>query len=292
MQREMTIAGARAAISAARSSSRAPDAGGRQVRVGFVPTMGALHEGHLALVHAARAVSDFVVMSVFVNPTQFGPGEDLARYPRDLEGDAAKAAGAGVDLLFSPTVEEMYAEPPALRIDAGSLGRCWEGAARPGHFDGVLTVVTKLFHVVSPDVAVFGQKDFQQAAMVRQLAREFFFPIEIVVVPTVREPDGLAMSSRNAFLGADDRERALSLSRALRAATDSYLAGEREGPALEATGRAVLDATPGVATDYFAVVNPRTLARAPHASAGCVAIVAARVGGTRLIDNAVIEAGP
>jgi pantoate--beta-alanine ligase len=288
MQRETTIAGVRAAVAAARATA----GGAREVRIGFVPTMGALHEGHLALVRAAREVSSFVVMSVFVNPTQFGPGEDLSRYPRDIEGDAAKAAGAGVDLLFAPTAEEIYPEPPLLRIDAGDPGSRWEGATRPGHFDGVLLVVAKLFQIVAPDVAVFGRKDFQQSVLVRHLVRELCFPVEIVVAPTVRESDGLALSSRNAFLAADDRQRALSLSRALRAASDRFARGERSGDALEAAGRTVLEATAGVVTDYFAVVDPHTLLRAKQATAESVALVAARVGGTRLIDNANVGERP
>jgi len=262
-------------------------------RVGFVPTMGFLHEGHLRLVDAARHASDYVVMSIFVNPLQFGPTEDLARYPRDPEGDAAKAASRGVDLLFTPSVEEMYAANRAVSVTATGLDRRWEGEIRPGHFAGVLTVVCKLFNVVQPDVAVFGQKDFQQATLVRAMVRDLDVPLEILVAPIVREADGLAMSSRNVYLSPDERRRALSLSRALRAVTDAFDAGERSPVALVAAGRRVLDAESDVRVDYLAVVSPTTLEPVARAEAGAAALLAARVGATRLLDNAVLgEAWP
>ena len=176
-------------------------------RVAFVPTMGYLHDGHLSLVDEARRRADFVVMSIFVNPLQFGPTEDLARYPRDPDGDARKAASRGVDLLFAPGPDVMYPREPEVRVTPRSLDRRWEGEVRPGHFAGVLTVVAKLFNIVQPDVAVFGQKDVQQATLVRAMVRDLDFPIDVVVAPTTREPDGLAMSSRNSYLDADARRR-------------------------------------------------------------------------------------
>jgi pantoate--beta-alanine ligase len=255
--------------------------------------MGFLHEGHLRLVDAARRASDFVVMSIFVNPLQFAPTEDLARYPRDPGGDAAKAAARGVDLLFTPAVDEMYAANRAVSLTATGLDRRWEGEIRPGHFAGMLTVVCKLFNVVQPDVAVFGQKDFQQATLVRAMVRDLDVPVEIFVSPIVREPDGLAMSSRNVYLSRDERRRALSLSRALRAMTDAFDGGERSTDALVAAGRRVLEAEHDVRVDYLAVVSPSTLEPVARAEAGAAVLLAARVGATRLLDNAVLgEAWP
>src|SRR5919199_779331 len=184
--------------------------------------MGYLHDGHLRLVDEARRRTQFVVLSIFVNPLQFGPSEDFARYPRDADGDAEKARERGVDLLFAPTLDEMYPRPPEVRVVPGALADEWEGAVRPGHFAGVLTVVAKLFNIVQPDVAVFGQKDFQQATLIRAMVRDLDVPLELVVAPTVRGPDGLAMSSRNAYLSPDERQRALSLSRALAAVARAY----------------------------------------------------------------------
>ena len=260
----------------------------RGARVGFVPTMGFLHEGHLRLVDRARAEAAVVVMSVFVNPLQFAPTDDLARYPRDPEGDAAKAMARGVDVLFTPTAEEMYPGGRVVRVDAEKLGDRWEGAVRPGHFSGMLTVVAKLFNVVQPDVAVFGQKDFQQAALVRAMVRDLDFPIELVVAPTTREADGLAMSSRNSYLSADERGRALALSRALRAACSAFAAGEHRASALEVLARAELR---DVEPDYFALADARTLEPVDVCDGGTVAMVAARVGRTRLIDNALLGRG-
>ena len=272
------------------------DARSRGKRVGFVPTMGFLHDGHLALVDEARKRAEFVVMSIFVNPLQFAPTEDLARYPRDPEGDAAKAAARGVDLLFTPAVTEMYRAGDAragdVLVTAQRLDQRWEGAVRPGHFAGVLTVVAKLFNIVQPDVAVFGQKDFQQAALVRALVRDLDVPAEVIVAPTVREGDGLAMSSRNSYLSSDDRARALRLSRALRAVQDAFAEGERDGAALEAVGRAVLAEDAELVVDYLAVVDAESLEPAPLPKATDVAILAVRVGSTRLIDNAVLGGPP
>ncbi|HEX6058520.1 MAG TPA: pantoate--beta-alanine ligase [Gemmatimonadaceae bacterium] len=276
----MRIAEVRAAVAAARA---------RGARVAFVPTMGALHEGHLGLVDEARRHAAFVVMSIFVNPLQFGPGEDFTRYPRDADGDTAKAIARGADLVFLPAVEEMY--PPdgrAVAVVPERLHERWEGAVRPGHFTGVLTVVAKLFNIVLPDLAVFGRKDYQQAALVRALVRDLDIPVEIVVAPTSREPDGLARSSRNVYLSPEERRRALALSRGLLAMRSAFRAGERDPAALLAAGRRELDAEPGIRTDYLALVDPATLEPVARASAASVALVAARVGATRLIDNIIL----
>jgi pantoate--beta-alanine ligase len=274
---------------ALRAWLRARRAEGRQV--GFVPTMGALHEGHLHLVDEARRRADVTVASIFVNPLQFGAGEDLARYPRPLERDRLLASGRGVDALFLPDVGEMYPPGAATRVVPGPAADRWEGAARPGHFAGVLTVVAKLFHIVQPDVACFGQKDWQQAALVRQMVRDLDFSLEVVVVPTVREPDGLAMSSRNAYLDATDRVAAGSLPAALRALVARYRAGETDPVALVAAARAVLDVRPEVAAEYIAVVDPVTLEPVAPARDDAVALLAARVGPTRLIDNVILGQG-
>ena len=260
-------------------------------RIGLVPTMGALHEGHLALVDAARAGSDAVVMSIFVNPTQFGPNDDLSRYPRDLARDRALAAARGVDVLFAPSVEAMYPEGAEVRVVPGRVSVRWEGEFRPGHFAGVLTIVAKLLHLVEPERAWFGQKDFQQATLIRQMVRDLDFPLSIVVVPTVREPDGLALSSRNAFLSAADREQALGLSRALGAAAAAFASGERGAAALERVMRGGLAVHPGVEVEYIAVADPRTLEPVARTEDDTVILIAARVGSTRLIDNVILSKG-
>jgi pantoate--beta-alanine ligase len=257
-------------------------------RVAFVPTMGFLHEGHLRLVDEARRRADVTVMSIFVNPLQFGPQEDFARYPRDTAGDAAKASARGVDLLFSPTVEEMYRDERRVDVVPRALADQWEGAVRPGHFGGVLTVVAKLFNIVQPDVAVFGQKDIQQATLVRAMVEDLDFPLELIVAPTVREPDGLAMSSRNSYLDDGQHRQALALSRALRSIADGYARGERRAAELQAAGERVLAAEPGIRVDYLALVDPSHLRRVTEAAPGTIAIVAARVGATRLIDNMIL----
>ncbi len=260
----------------------------RGKRIGFVPTMGFLHEGHLRLVDDARRRADLVVMSIFVNPLQFGPTEDLSRYPRDAEGDAAKAEARGVDLLFIPEGPEMYPEPPRVVVTPRALAARWEGAARPGHFEGVLTVVAKLFNIVQPHVALFGQKDIQQATLVRAMVRDLDMPVEIVVSPTVRESDGLAMSSRNTYLDTSARERALALSGALRAVQAAHQSGERSATRLEELARAHL-AEHGVdEVDYVAVADPETLEPLTHAEVGSIVALAARVGRTRLIDNVIL----
>lgn len=256
--------------------------------VSFVPTMGALHEGHLTLVDEAKRVADTVVMSVFVNPLQFGPSEDFDRYPRTLDDDSRLASERGVDFLFTPTREDMYPEhAPVVIVHPGSIGKEWEGAVRPHHFEGVLTVVAKLFHIVMPDVAVFGQKDLQQVAAVKAMVRDLNFPVGIHVVPIVREVDGLAMSSRNRYLSPKDRELGLILSRALFAMRDVFGRGERRASALEATGWRMLERVVGLTPRYLAVVNADTFQRVNNVRHGDAAVGAVRVGETRLIDNII-----
>jgi pantoate--beta-alanine ligase len=258
-------------------------------RVGFVPTMGHLHEGHLALVDEARRRADAVLLSIFVNPLQFGPGEDLERYPRDLPRDRGLAEARGVELLFVPSVEAMYPPGAETRVVAGETAERWEGAARPGHFTGVLTVVAKLLHLAQPDVVCFGQKDVQQVTLVRRMLRDLDWPVELAVVPTVRDPDGLALSSRNAYLSPGERLEALVLSRGLRAAEAAWSAGQRSAAALEALVRASVDAAPAVRAEYIAVVEPEFLRPVTIASAGTIVALAARVGTTRLIDNVILQ---
>jgi pantoate--beta-alanine ligase len=239
----------------------------------------------------AHAHANAVVMSIFVNPLQFGPTEDFARYPRDPVGDVAKAASRAVDVVFTPPLEELY--PPhaptwPVRVVPLTDPARWDAAARPGHFDGVLTVVAKLFHIVQPDIAIFGQKDIQQVTMIRAMVKALDMPIELLIAPIARERDGLALSSRNAYLTPSDRQAALALSRALSQINRAWLAGTHDADALEARGRAVLDAVPAVQTEYLAVVEPERLEPVTHADAGAVAMVAARVGTTRLIDNIIL----
>ena len=256
--------------------------------IALVPTMGALHEGHLTLIDEASNVADLVVMSIFVNPLQFGPNEDFARYPRTLEDDAKLAAKRGVDFLFTPLKEDIYPEyAPVVLVHPGSIGKEWEGAVRPHHFEGVLTVVAKLFNIIMPDVAVFGQKDLQQAAVVKAMVRDLNFPVGILVAPTVREPDGLAMSSRNRYLSAKERELALILSRALFAMRDAFVRGERRASALEAIGWRMLERVVGLTPRYLAVVNADTFQRVNNVRHGDAAVGAVRVGETRLIDNII-----
>jgi pantoate--beta-alanine ligase len=256
--------------------------------ISFVPTMGALHEGHLTLVDEAKRVADTVIMSVFVNPLQFGPSEDFDRYPRTLDDDSKLATERGVDFMFTPTREDMYPEhAPVVIVHPGSVGKEWEGAVRPHHFEGVLTVVAKLFHIVMPDVAVFGQKDLQQVAVIKAMVRDLNFPVGIHVVPIVREPDGLAMSSRNRYLSPKDRELGLTLSRALFAMRDGFARGERRASALEATGWRMLERLVGLTPRYLAVINADTFQRVNNVRHGDAAIGAVRVGETRLIDNII-----
>lgn len=254
-------------------------------RIGFVPTMGALHEGHLSLVDEARRRCDAIVMSVFVNPLQFGPNEDFQRYPRDLERDQALAEGRGVTAFFTPSIEAMYPPGSEVRVVAGPMAECWEGEMRPGHFTGVLTVVAKLFHVVEPDVAVFGQKDIQQAVLIKRMVRDLDFGLELIIAPTVRESDGLALSSRNAYLGPEQRHQALGLSTGLRAAVRLWQGGEKARSALESHMREQFRTFPGLTVDYIAVVDPDRLTPVDVAVRGTIIAVAGRVGATRLLDN-------
>ena len=272
-----------AELRAATDAARASGAG-----VGFVPTMGALHAGHRALLARARAENDLVVASVFVNPLQFGPAEDLASYPRDREADLAVLAAEGTDLAFLPAEGEVWPAPPEVRLRVGALADRLEGLARPGHLDGVATVVAKLLHLVGPSRAYFGQKDAQQLAVVRRMVEDLAFPNEIVACPTVREPDGLAVSSRNAYLSAAERERATALYRALSAGRAAFQAGQRDPAAVEVAARDLLEDAPGVEPDYVALVEEATFEPAKQAEPGQVLATAARVGRTRLIDNVIL----
>jgi pantoate--beta-alanine ligase len=254
-------------------------------RVGVVMTMGALHDGHASLLRAARAGSDHLLVTVFVNPLQFGPNEDYDRYPRTFDRDLEVIAGHGGDLVFAPSRAEMYPNgDPAVRVNPGPLGEILEGASRPGFFHGVLTVVLKLLHLTRPHLSFFGEKDYQQLTLVRAMVRDLDLPVEIVGVPTVREPDGLALSSRNAYLDGPQRRSALALSRALAAAS---AAGERGAEAVLKEARAAFDATPGADLDYLVLTDP-DLGPAPDRGPARL-LVAARVGTTRLIDNAALE---
>jgi pantoate--beta-alanine ligase len=257
-------------------------------RIGLVPTMGALHEGHLSLVDEARRRSDLVVLSAFVNPLQFGPTEDFTRYPRNPARDRELASARGVAAMFTPPVEAMYPEGAETRISPGASGQGWEGAMRPGHFTGVLTVVGKLFNLVQPDLAVFGQKDIQQATLIRRMVRDLDFPLELIIAPTVREPDGLALSSRNAYLDPEQRRQALGLLMALRAADALWQKGERDAATLERHMREQFRMFPGVTVDYIAVVDPDHLEPVHSATRGTIIAVAGRLGTTRLIDNHIL----
>jgi pantoate--beta-alanine ligase len=248
--------------------------------IGLVPTMGALHAGHMSLVEAARRENDIVVVSAFVNPIQFGTGEDFERYPRDPDRDAGLLAEAGVDAIYRPATPVMYPSGASTRVHVGGLADPLEGAARPGHFEGVATVVTKLFAAVDPDRAYFGQKDAQQVAVVKRLARDLDLGLEIRVVPTVREPDGLALSSRNVYLSPDERKAAVALSAGLRAASEAYAAGERAPESLRATLLSRLGAEPLAVVEYAELVDPETFT-----PSGSLAVLAVRFGRTRLIDN-------
>jgi pantoate--beta-alanine ligase len=283
------LAGVRAVATSAELREATAAARNEPSEVGFVPTMGALHAGHRALLAAARREAGFVVASVFVNPLQFGPAEDLATYPRDREGDLAVLEGEGADLAFLPDEREVWPEPPEVRLHVGALGDRLEGASRPGHLDGVATVVAKLLHLVGPSRAYFGQKDAQQLAVVRRMVADLGFPNEVVACPTVREPDGLAVSSRNAYLPPAERTRAAVLYRALAAGRAAWSAGERDPAAVEAAAGAVLAGAEGVEVDYVALVEPAGFGSVERAEAGHVLAAAVRVGRTRLIDNVVLE---
>jgi pantoate--beta-alanine ligase len=279
MQLVTTIAEARAALHTARAQSSGS--------LGLVPTMGALHAGHLSLARRARVECSIVAASLFVNPLQFAPGEDFDRYPRQLDADRTLFAEAGVDLLFAPAAAEMTPPGATTFVDAGELGSRLDGAARPGHFRGVATVVSKLFHIIQPDRAYFGQKDAVQIAVLRRLVADLNFPVELVACPIVRDPDGLALSSRNAYLSAAERTHALALSRALTTMQTRLAAGETRAAALVAAGRAVVHAQPGIALEYLEAVDPASLLPVETVTPGTLVAIAARVGHTRLIDNFV-----
>jgi pantoate--beta-alanine ligase len=261
-------------------------------RIGFVPTMGFFHEGHLSLMRRARGDCGVVVVSLFVNPTQFNDPSDLAAYPRDERRDAALASKAGVDWLFAPNEAEMYPPATATAVVVSGVSEPLEGVSRgPGHFRGVATVVAKLFNIVQPAVAYFGQKDAQQALVIRRMARDLDFPLHVEVCPTVREPDGLAMSSRNVRLSPEARGRALALKRGLDAATAAIAAGERDRERVERCGRDAMEAL-GVEPEYFAVLCANTLMPVDSLEGEILVAVAAQVGGVRLIDNAIVRVAP
>ncbi len=289
-------AGAGSAMRTLRTVSelRAGLAGRRRdgATIGLVPTMGAFHEGHLSLIRRAREACDVVVVSLFVNPAQFNQTADLHAYPRDELRDTALAAELGVEILFAPALETVYPDGFATRVSVAGVGELLEGARRGReHFDGVATVVTKLFAMVAPDVAYFGQKDYQQTLVIRRLVRDLDLPVRIEVCPTVREPDGLAMSSRNAQLSASERRRATALHRALAAAATALREGERDGSEIVARAEAVLAAA-DVETEYFTLADPDTLAPLERVEGDALALVAARLGRTRLIDNQPLSAAP
>ena len=258
--------------------------------IGLVPTMGALHPGHDSLVNRARRENRRVIASIFVNPRQFGPQEDFARYPQPFESDRARLEALGVDAIFHPPVDQIYPASFKTTVDPGPLGEVLEGKSRPGHFAGVLTVVLKLFNLTQPKRAYFGQKDFQQLVLVRQLVRDFGLPIRIVACPTVREPDGLAMSSRNAYLDPDQRKVAPLIRQALARAAERFAAGETEPASLEAVALEILEATPKLSIDYVCVVDEATLRTPGRAVPGSVLAIAVKLGPTRLIDNVVFGA--
>jgi pantoate--beta-alanine ligase len=269
-----------------RAASRAVRNSGQSL--GLVPTMGALHAGHIALVRAARAQCDVVAASIFVNPKQFGPNEDFSKYPRTFEKDCALLEAEGVALIFAPQPEEMYPAGASTFVEVEGVGDRLDGASRPGHFRGVATIVAKLFHIVGPDKAFFGQKDAAQVAVLRSMVRDQNFDLDLVVCPTVREPDGLALSSRNRYLSAEERARALVLSAALNAISATYRAGQKSVARLLEAGRSVLATEPEVRVDYLEIVNADTLLPLTEAAPGALAAVAAYVGSTRLIDNTIL----
>ncbi len=275
-----TIAEARTALRKLRAAGKI---------IGLVPTMGALHAGHLSLVRAAQAQTDAIAVSIFVNPTQFGPKEDFGKYPRTFEADCALLEAEGVELLFAPGADEIYPAGASTFVDVEGVSNRLDGASRPGHFRGVATVVAQLFHIIQPDKAFFGQKDAAQVAVLRKMVRELHFSLELVVCPIVREPDGLAMSSRNRYLSAEERAQALVLSRALRVVEARVAAGETDPQRLIEAGLGEIASEPGVRVDYFRIVDPDTLEDVPDLQGGALVAVAALVGATRLIDNVVIE---
>jgi pantoate--beta-alanine ligase len=262
----------------------------RNGTLALVPTMGALHAGHLSLIDAAKRDCTHVAASIFVNPLQFGPNEDFGRYPRTFEADSAALAAAGVDLLFAPSAETLTPAGATTFIEVGGISDRLDGAHRPGHFRGVATIVSKLFHIVSPDRAYFGQKDAAQIAVLRAMARDLNFPVELVACPIVREPDGLALSSRNRYLTPEQRQRATILRRALDAAASLHASGERNSQALVAALLRIFATEPSVMVEYAAVVDPGTLLPLTETTGGALLAVAAHLGETRLIDNHLIGA--
>jgi pantoate--beta-alanine ligase len=275
-----TIPEARAACGDARASRK---------RLGLVPTMGALHEGHLSLVRAARAQCDAVAVSIFVNPTQFGPAEDLSKYPRQFARDRRLLEKEGVEILFAPPVEEIYPCGAVTWVLVEGLSEKLDGRSRPGHFRGVTTIVAKLFHIFEPEAAFFGQKDAAQLAVIRRMVEDLNFPVEIVACPIVREADGVAMSSRNTYLNREERSRALVLQRSLQEARQQFNAGERIAAKLIAAAKEVIAREPQVTLDYFEIVDPDTLDPVERISQKMLVAVAAYVGSTRLIDNLVLN---
>jgi pantoate--beta-alanine ligase len=264
------------------------DLAGRERPMGFVPTMGFLHEGHLSLVRKAREENQTVVVSIFANPTQFAPDEDLDNYPRDIDRDLELLSGVGTDLVWIPTVELMYPENYQTWVEVEKLTKVLEGSYRPTHFRGVTTVVAKLFNAVQPDAVYFGQKDAQQAAVVGQMVRDLSYPIRMVVCPIVREPDGLAMSSRNTYLNEAERQAALCLSRGLFKARDAFQKGERDAEILRSVVRSEVEREPLAALQYVSCADPETLAELENTADHCLISLAVHVGKTRLIDNIIL----
>jgi pantoate--beta-alanine ligase len=297
MTKSPALARTREELATALAADDARPAGGRRYRRAVVMTMGALHAGHLSLVEQARALADTVVVTIFVNPLQFAPTEDLSRYPRDLVGDVRLLTAPGLlrdgDVVFAPTPDVVYPDgDPVVRVSAGSIGDVLEGAVRPGHLDGVLTVVLKLMHLTRPDVALYGEKDAQQLAVIRRMVRDLDVPVEVVGAPLVRDADGLALSSRNAYLSPDERARALGLSRALHAGLERAASGADAHDVRAAAG-AELAASGVDAVDYVALVDPATFTELPDGRGGdALLLLAARVGSTRLIDNTDLTLAP
>ena len=258
-------------------------------RIGVVPTMGALHEGHLSLIRAAAKANDVVIVTIFVNPLQFGPREDFTRYPRNLPRDIRLARGAGAHIIFAPRVEEIYPKGFSAQIDVGPIGECWEGRSRPGHFQGVATVVAMLFHLTHPTQAYFGQKDYQQVLVIRRLVEDLRIRVRLHVLPTVREPDGLAMSSRNRYLNPAQRRQAPVLYRALRAARERIRAGQRQSTSIAAQMRRIIRNAPDARIDYVALVDAATLKPLRRLRGRTALLVAVRIGHTRLIDNLLVD---
>lgn len=275
-----TVAELRAAVAAARAEGKS---------IGLVPTMGALHAGHASLVAASAGECGYTVVSIYVNPTQFGPQEDFAKYPRMLEADVALCGALGANLIFAPTNDVMYPPGHATFVEPAGVAEPLEGTFRPGHFRGVATVVLKLFNMVAPDVAFFGRKDYQQLLVIKQMVRDFDLPIQVVTCPTVREADGLALSSRNAYLKPDERRAALAISRSLRRAEELVAAGERDMWKVRDAIQSVLAAEKLLRPQYAVVADAATLAEPPVIDRPCVALIAAFVGTTRLIDNGLLN---